>query len=61
MEYKLLKEYAEMFGTDFPIASIKDTMNAYEVRRAIQECLATGKAYSAAAAPETTETTSTSA
>ena len=46
MEYKLLKAYAELFGADFPISSVKDTMNAYEVRRAIQECLDTGKAYS---------------
>ena len=45
MQYKLLKEYVEAFGKDFPVSSVKDTMNHYEVTRTIQECLEKGKTY----------------
>lgn len=45
MMYKLLCDYATLFGVDFPISAIKDTANEYEAVGIIKECLDTGIPY----------------
>jgi hypothetical protein len=56
--YKLLVAYAEQFGKDFPISTVKDTAsNEYEVIRMIQECIKTNTAYATATTTNTSSST----
>ena len=45
MMYKLLCDYATVFGVDFPISAIKDSANEYEAVGIIKECLDSGTPY----------------
>ena len=58
--YKVLTEYAKVFGEDFPISKMSG-YSAYEINRKAQDCLATNNknneitATSAATASRTNE------
>lgn len=49
MMYKLLCDYATVFGVDFPISAIKDSANEYEAVGIIKECLDSGTPYQSGA------------
>lgn len=58
--YKVLTEYAETFGEDFPVSKMAG-YNAYEMRRKAQECLDANKKYSELTAATATTSASTTA